>query len=161
MKRTEATNRQKQILDFIIAFRGRNGFSPSIREIGDYFGIRSLRGVTGHLEALERKGLLILNPRINRGMVPTKAREDIPIPTPGFFRVICGGTPSETKILTPSGEDVSDVVLDVSLGIDRCGVVAKITVVARADALVPKGSVEIVERMISETSDNIGNDKVK
>lgn len=154
------TPRQKQILDWVIAFRGKNGYSPSIREIGNYFGISSLRGVTVHLEALERKGLLTLNPGVPRGIVPTKIGEDVPVPTPGFFRIVSGGTPRETKVFSPSGEDVSGAVLDISFGIDRGGVVAKITVYARAEVLVPKGSVEIVEKMIAETVANIGNDKV-
>lgn len=105
------TPRQRSILDWIIAYRGKNGYSPSIREIGGEFGITSLRGVTVHLEALERKGLLTRNPGVPRG-------------------------------------------------IDRGGVVAKITVYARAEVLVPKGSVEIVEKMIAETVANIGNAKV-
>lgn len=155
------TPRQKSILDWIIAFRGRNGYSPSIREIGDAFGITSLRGVTVHLEALERKGLLTLNPGVPRGIVPTKIGEDVPVPTPGFFRIVSGGTSKETKVFSPSGEDVTGAVLGVSFGVDpKLGVTATIVVQARAEVLVPKGSVEIVERMIAETVANISNDKV-
>jgi repressor LexA len=52
------TKRQAAILDFLIDFTEDVGFSPSIREIGLEFGIRSLRGVTVHLDALERKGFI-------------------------------------------------------------------------------------------------------
>ena len=52
------TEKQKQVLDYIIEFQGQNGFPPTIREMGDAFGIGSLRGVTVHLDALVRKGFI-------------------------------------------------------------------------------------------------------
>ena len=54
----EPTERQRSVLDFIIRYIGRQGYPPAIREIGAEFGIRSLRGVTVHLGALERKGFI-------------------------------------------------------------------------------------------------------
>jgi repressor LexA len=56
--RTELTSRQERILHFVEAFRSEHGYPPSIREIGEYFGIRSTNGVSDHLRALERKGFL-------------------------------------------------------------------------------------------------------
>src|SRR5919202_153685 len=50
------TERQRKILEFIIDFQKHNGFPPTIRELGEAFGIGSLRGVTVHLDALTRKG---------------------------------------------------------------------------------------------------------
>lgn len=52
------TPRQRAVLEFIIRFIDRNGYPPSIREMGAEFGIKSLRGVTVHLDALERKGFI-------------------------------------------------------------------------------------------------------
>jgi len=52
------TARQRSIFDSIIRYIERNGYPPSIREIGTEFGIKSLRGVTVHLDALERKGFI-------------------------------------------------------------------------------------------------------
>jgi repressor LexA len=52
------TERQREIYDFIVAFRNRNGCSPSIPEIQRQFGIRSPNGVAGHLAALEAKGVI-------------------------------------------------------------------------------------------------------
>jgi len=54
----EPTERQQSILDFIIRYTAEQGYPPAIREIGPKFGIRSLRGVTVHLDALERKGFI-------------------------------------------------------------------------------------------------------
>jgi repressor LexA len=52
------TDKQERILNFIIDYLDENGYPPSIREIGNAFGISSLRGVTVHLDALERKGYI-------------------------------------------------------------------------------------------------------
>jgi len=46
------------ILQYVLDYVQREGFPPSIREIGRDFGIGSLRGVTVHLDALERKGYI-------------------------------------------------------------------------------------------------------
>jgi repressor LexA len=54
----ELTERQREILDFILSFRRENGCSPSIPEIQRHFGIRSPNGVAGHLHALEVKGAI-------------------------------------------------------------------------------------------------------
>ncbi|HLH80171.1 MAG TPA: transcriptional repressor LexA [Chthonomonas sp.] len=50
------TEKQQQILDFIVKYIEEKGYPPSIREIGNAFNISSLRGVTVHLDALQRKG---------------------------------------------------------------------------------------------------------
>jgi repressor LexA len=46
------------ILQYVLEYVQREGFPPSIREIGRDFSIGSLRGVTVHLDALERKGFI-------------------------------------------------------------------------------------------------------
>ncbi len=52
------TKRQEMILQYILDYVQREGYPPSIREIGRDFEIGSLRGVTVHLDALERKGYI-------------------------------------------------------------------------------------------------------
>lgn len=52
------TKRQQMILQFILDYVQREGYPPSIREIGKEFSIGSLRGVTVHLDALARKGYI-------------------------------------------------------------------------------------------------------
>jgi repressor LexA len=52
------TDKQQSILQFIMDYVQKEGFPPSIREIGKGFDIGSLRGVTVHLDALERKGYI-------------------------------------------------------------------------------------------------------
>lgn len=52
------TKRQQAILQFVMDYVQREGYPPSIREIGSHFAIGSLRGVTVHLDALEKKGYI-------------------------------------------------------------------------------------------------------
>src|SRR5579871_2338251 len=52
------TEKQERILNFIVDYVDEKGYPPSIREIGTAFEISSLRGVTVHLDALERKGYI-------------------------------------------------------------------------------------------------------
>lgn len=52
------TSRQQAILQFVVDYLRDEGYPPSIREIGAHFEIGSLRGVTVHLDALERKGYI-------------------------------------------------------------------------------------------------------
>jgi repressor LexA len=52
------TKRQAQTLDFIRRNIEERGYPPTLREIGEYMGIRSTNGVNDHLRALERKGYL-------------------------------------------------------------------------------------------------------
>src|SRR5438045_6908334 len=53
------TDRQEKILAFIKKSIQEQGYPPTIREIGEHFGIRSTNGVNDHLKALERKGYLL------------------------------------------------------------------------------------------------------
>ena len=68
------TERQQEILDFIVSETRTRGFPPTLREIGSQFGIRSTKGVNDHLEALERKG------KIKRQKDLSRAIEVIDIP---------------------------------------------------------------------------------
>lgn len=52
------TRKQELILQFLMDYIQKEGYPPSIREIGQHFQIGSLRGVTVHLDALEKKGYI-------------------------------------------------------------------------------------------------------
>ena len=52
------TKRQAQTLDYIKQSIQERGYPPTLREIGEFMGIRSTNGVNDHLRALERKGYL-------------------------------------------------------------------------------------------------------
>lgn len=64
----ELTRRQRDILNFIHSFSRKKGFQPSMREIGEQFGIRSTHGVHRHLQALQKKGFLKRPPGQGRAL---------------------------------------------------------------------------------------------
>lgn len=68
----ELTDRQREILTFILKETENRGFPPTIREIGEEMDIRSTNGVNDHLKALERKGYLLRGEQQSRSLVPTK-----------------------------------------------------------------------------------------
>lgn len=52
------TAKQRRILEFIADYMNRFGYSPSIRDIQESLEIRNIKGVTVHLESLEKKGYI-------------------------------------------------------------------------------------------------------
>ena len=52
------TRRQKQVLDFLVGFINRRGYSPSFEEVGESLGLSSLATVHKHVENLEKKGFI-------------------------------------------------------------------------------------------------------
>jgi repressor LexA len=55
---SQLTERQREIYDFIRQKIETRGYGPTVREIGNGFGIKSPNGVMCHLKALEKKGLI-------------------------------------------------------------------------------------------------------
>lgn len=52
------TKKQKEILDYIHEFIDDKGYSPSYREIGEYFNLSSVATVAEHVNTLRTKGYL-------------------------------------------------------------------------------------------------------
>ena len=69
------TQRQKMVLEFIANTIHVDGYPPTLREIGNFMGIRSTNGVNDHLRALERKGYLTRKDMKSRTLRPTPAVE--------------------------------------------------------------------------------------
>ena len=70
----ELTERETEVLNFIISYRERKGYSPSLREIckGCYIG--STNGASYFIDRLVTKGAIDYAPRIPRSIVPKKGR---------------------------------------------------------------------------------------
>ena len=66
--KTQLTERQEEILNFIQQFREESGYPPTLREIGKKFGISSTFGVKRHLDALQKKGYLDIESNASRGI---------------------------------------------------------------------------------------------
>jgi len=65
------TDRQREILDFIVAQQRDRGFPPSVREIGDAVGLTSPSTVHTHLATLQRRGFLRRDPTKPRAIEVT------------------------------------------------------------------------------------------
>lgn len=61
------TERQAEVLGFIKG-RAAAGYPPTVREIGEHFGIASPNGVMCHLHALEKKGRIRRAPNMSRAI---------------------------------------------------------------------------------------------
>jgi len=53
------SDKAQLIVDYVNQFVYENGYSPSVREIGAAVGLRSTASVSYHLQALQKKGLLL------------------------------------------------------------------------------------------------------
>ena len=62
------TEIEKKILEFMVQYLRVNTYQPSIREIGERFGIKSTKTVSEHLQALADKGYLERDPSRSRGV---------------------------------------------------------------------------------------------
>lgn len=64
----QLTEIERKILDFMVQYLRSNTYQPSIREIGERFGIKSTKTVSEHLQALAEKGCLERDPSRSRGV---------------------------------------------------------------------------------------------
>lgn len=64
----QLTKRQRDVYEFIRDKIQNRGYGPTVREIGDQFGISSPNGVMCHLKALEKKGLITREPNMSRAI---------------------------------------------------------------------------------------------
>ncbi|HUL48927.1 MAG TPA: transcriptional repressor LexA [Gemmatimonadales bacterium] len=61
-------DRAREILEFLRGFVRKRGMPPTIREIGQHFGIASTNGVRYYLDVLEESGYIRRNRKISRGL---------------------------------------------------------------------------------------------
>jgi repressor LexA len=71
----ELTQRQKEVLGFITGYIQAYAYPPTIREIGDHFGI-SVKGAYDHVDALRKKGVLRLKDKRSRTIEVIKTSEE-------------------------------------------------------------------------------------
>jgi repressor LexA len=107
---TDISERQRQILDLIRTTVARQGYPPSVREIGEELGLSSPSTVHSHLSALSRAGLIRRDPTKPRAIEvldPTSERVDEE--RPDVRRVpLVGRIAAGTPIL--ASEDIQDVM---------------------------------------------------
>ncbi len=76
---SDLTARQRNIFDFLVEHISAHGFPPSMREVGQFFGIKSTNGVSDHLRALERKGYISRSAQKGRGIQILKTPDGVDI----------------------------------------------------------------------------------
>ena len=76
------TKRQKEVLDYLVTFLNRHGYSPSFEEIARALKLTSLATVHKHLSTLERKGF------VRRGYNQSRSIEVTQLPKPVREQVI-------------------------------------------------------------------------
>jgi repressor LexA len=70
------TKRQKEVLNYLVGFLNKNGYSPSFEEIAHALKLTSLATVHKHLSTLEKKGF------IRRGYNQSRSIEVVQLPRP-------------------------------------------------------------------------------
>jgi repressor LexA len=102
------TERQQAIYNFIKTTLASRGIPPSMREIGEKFGIRSTNGVEGHLAALARSGLITREKGKSRGI--SLQSSERPVATIPLLGRVAAGTP----VLSPENRE-GEVMVDLSI----------------------------------------------
>jgi repressor LexA len=75
----DLTDRQRQVLEFIKTETERQGFPPTVRDIGAAVGLSSSSTVHAHLEALEAKGLIRRDPSKPRALEVLSRHDAVPV----------------------------------------------------------------------------------
>lgn len=84
---SKMSNRQNAILEFIKREVREKGYPPSVREIGEAVGLASSSTVHGHLDRLEKKGLIRRDPTKPRA-IEILDGDDLPERFPSSVRHI-------------------------------------------------------------------------
>jgi repressor LexA len=107
------TQRQKMVLEFIQTTIDTDGYPPTLREIGNFMGIRSTNGVNDHLRALERKGYLTRKDMKSRTLRPTRAVERLLRSNTLTATVSDNGNGAEIEV--EDGEDFDDTMIEIPI----------------------------------------------
>ena len=96
----ELTSRQQEIYDFLVSHLREYGFPPTVREIGTRFKIRSTKGVTDHLTALEKKGRIRKHRDASRGIqiLDRKPLSEDAVEIPILGRIAAGAPESAVEM---------------------------------------------------------------
>ncbi|OGC78300.1 repressor LexA [candidate division WWE3 bacterium RIFOXYD1_FULL_39_9] len=127
------TTNQRKVLEAVLVKSDNNGFSPiSIREIQSVTGLRSVRGVTLQLEALEKNGLIFRNHgksgiRVNTALLQPTEKVSIPLMT----SVIPAGYGSPA-------DNYTDQTIEVSLS-DTKGIESAFAVKVSGESMIGAG----------------------
>lgn len=141
----ELTDRQQEILSFIEQFRDENGYPPTLRQIGKQFGISSTFGVKRHMDALVKKGHILVESNASRGITVLSNFESLSLPQTlgdieNYFKKvpIIGRVAAGVPITAVENHD-GDVVVDPAMvkGYDTC-----FALKVKGDSMINAGIIE-------------------
>jgi repressor LexA len=135
------SDRQQRMLGFIRSYLTEHGYPPSNREIGRATGISSTSVVDYNLRRLERKGHLVCDPKVSRGI---KLSEEAPLAALSSFDIpvvgrIAAGQPIEA--LEDAGESIR---LTPDLAQEGCYVL-KVKGTSMIEDLIADGDLVVVK----------------
>ena len=89
------TSKQQNVYDYIRECFNNGGYTPTMREIADYFGYSSTNTVNDHLQALAKKGYITRKHGAARGILLTENNPDSAIINKGVPIIgrVAAGTP--------------------------------------------------------------------
>jgi len=139
----ELRPRQKAMLEFIRQFIEENDYPPTIREIGAAVGISSTSVVNYNLDQLERKGRIIRNREVSRGLRLIDSQSKRRVRTVPFYGEIAAGAP------IPTPDDPTSVIENIAVPADMLPSTGdffalKVKGQSMIDALVDDGDVILV-----------------
>jgi repressor LexA len=88
------TDKQREIYEFIKEKIESRGYGPTVREIGDAFGIKSPNGVMCHLTALVKKGCILRQGKSARAIQLADHRRPGTAELP-LLGLVAAGTPTQ------------------------------------------------------------------
>jgi repressor LexA len=146
--------RQQNILQFIREFFTEHHFPPTIREIGEEVGISSTSVVNYNLNALEKKGFIVRDRNVSRGLrlaEPEKARRParlgvVHVPLVGR---IAAGEPLRIPDASVDFALFGDETIDIASGWlqDTEGVYAlQVRGQSMVDALINDGDIVVMKQ---------------
>lgn len=147
MKQT--TEKQKKVYEFLVEFIQRHGYPPTVREIGEYFGFL-WSAARGHLRALERKGLVRINPLKSRGIEIKGLKH-----TAGFMVPVAGRVRAGKPILAMEERETS-LLIDKSLFPAKDAFALRITGDSMKEAGIWDGDYAIVKPQSHINNGEIG-----
>jgi len=124
------TKKQKQMLDYIKSYIGKNRLSPTIEEIRKHFRLSAPSTVHQHVEALEKKGFIEKNGSSARGIELKKQTQYSMVKIP-LLGTIAAGQPIEAI------EMVGENVMVATSNINKLGEYYALRV--QGDSMVDEG----------------------
>ena len=145
----ELTDRQKKVIEFLKSYVKEHGYPPTMREIGEYFGF-TWPAARGHLIALNKKGMIRINPLKSRGIEIIGLRQKDVVELPVAGRITAG------KPVLAIEEIESHIFVDRNLFKDSDSFVLRIKGDSMVEAGIFDGDYVVVRPQKEITGGEIG-----